>query len=149
MGAIIAGLVQAPALAIPLAFVSHFALDALPHFGIAIIGGDVRTRNNQPIYKLVTRLDALVTLAVLIIVPWVLAAKADWWLVLTCMFAAVSPDMIWVYRFFKELKTGIIGPASLFSRFHKRIQWGERPWGWVIELVWLIGSVALLGRIVS
>jgi hypothetical protein len=64
------------------------------------------------------------------------------------MLTAVAPDLVWVYRFFKELKTGKLGPKSLFSKFHKWIQWGEFPKGMFIDAIWLCASLAVVAGLI-
>lgn len=146
-GAVIAVAVHRPLLAIPLAFVSHFALDALPHFGIPIEGknaADAMTRNRSPFYRSILRLDLFLTIALLIILGIILHGQALVYLVLTCSIVAVSPDFVWLYLYLKQMKAGKLLPYGWFSRFHKWIQWSEKPWGLGVEAVWLGLTVAAL-----
>jgi hypothetical protein len=136
-GAVIAVVVKQPALAVPLAFVSHFVLDALPHFGV-----DYHERHNYPSFKRVLGTDLVVMPLLLILVPFLLHS---WW-VLTAMLIAIAPDAIWFIKFYLDLRRGVKFqlPQDPFSRFHKRIQWGERPWGWRIEIAWAVFVMTLL-----
>ncbi len=136
-GAVIALSLQQPLLALPLAFVSHFALDALPHFGVS---EESLTRNRLWFMRLFWPLDALILLALFAYVLF----NAGWGInipiVFASMFLATSPDLAWIYRFALKEKWGKLSrpPMNAFNRFHANIQWGERPWGIVIELVWFI-----------
>lgn len=143
-GALIAGLIASPAVTIPLAFVSHYVLDALPHFGIAVVGDDVRSRNTQTLFKWVTRVDVALLVAALVFVPIAFQSRLHWPVVLGCMVAALSPDAIWGYRFIRELKTGKLGPKSWFSRFHNWIQWGECRLGLIVDVCWFAACTVLL-----
>ncbi|MGH7237566.1 MAG: hypothetical protein ACREGF_03465 [Candidatus Saccharimonadales bacterium] len=146
-GAVIAVAVQRPLLAIPLAFVSHFALDGLPHFGIPIEGkssADAVARNRKPFYRLILRFDLLLTVVLLISLGVILHGQALVYLVLVCSVVAISPDFVWLYLFLKQMKAGKLLPYGWFSRFHKWIQWSEKPWGLGVEAVWLGLAVAAL-----
>lgn len=143
-GAIIAVVVQQPLVAIIASFASHFVLDALPHFGIDVKGKNVAIRNNLPLFRAVLRIDILLILLAFIFIPVLLKDTVAIVITILCMIAAVSPDFVWIYRYIKEYKTGVLLPKGLFSRFHKWIQWGERPWGWVFDLTWLLFSIGIL-----
>lgn len=148
-GAIIAVAVRQPVLAVVLAFISHFLMDALPHFGIQIENNDVRTRNDRPLFKWVTtRIDVAGTIIAVVLLPILLRPRIAWPLTLACILAAIAPDLIWVYRFIRELKTGKLGRKSVFSKFHKWIQWGEYPWALVFDICWFVGCLILVSRFV-
>lgn len=134
-GAVIALAVKQPALAIPLAFASHFVLDALPHFGI--YEDDVIRRNKHWLFRTVISIDIPLMLALLVIIPDLAYAKLAWGITFACMLAAISPDFVWVYRFFREVRTQKWEPGGWFPRFHQAIQWFEQPVGLIVELVWL------------
>jgi hypothetical protein len=135
-GAAIMLLVGRPAIALPLAFISHFILDALPHFGSK--ASSVLERNRDTLFRVTVAADTCFTVVALVLVPYLLHHVVAWWLVLGCMLAAYLPDTIWIPKFFNELKTGLQAQHGWFARFHQWIQWGERPWGLAVELVWLV-----------
>lgn len=126
-GSIIAVLVPAPL--VPLvAFVSHFVLDALPHFGrhpkITTINGKL-SRN----FKRLLVLDAILCFAALFFAWWLFPNK---WLIITVgAFFSALPDFLWLLQ--PRAKSRL---ARAFFRFATIIQWGERPWGWVLEIVY-------------
>lgn len=135
-GAVIALAVQQPFIVIPLALASHFALDVLPHHGLPF--------DKRPLHQSISR-DKVVDMIMLPItgVMLLLLAGAAWWLVLLAMVISISPDFVWVYRYFSE-KKGEVQNHNRFTHWHSKLQWAERPWGWIVELIWfafIIGVV--------
>lgn len=127
-GAVIAKIAPLP-VAIPLAFASHFLLDALPHFGFPSIE---------------ERIKHLKQFRQVVLVDVILAAVFSAWLIINGRYAwlmvglvAYSPDLLWLYRFTVEEKFGKVKPTkgNLFVQFHRNIQKHERPWGAAVELV--------------
>jgi len=140
VGAGIALLVKQPLLAVPLAFLSHFFLDAFPHFGIV---GD---STYEKIFKfkrtyvmvLIDFLGVLVLTVLLWGQPWYVFASA---------LAAVSPDAMWLYRYFGFERFGKKPPKpGPLTRFHQKIQWGERLWGVYLEVPITIFLLILIER---
>ncbi len=131
-GALIAAVVDKPVLALPLAFLSHFMLDALPH-----LGADTRGRKFQ--YTLA--FDVIMASSFLLSI--VLLQPPGWLLLLAGAIVAMLPDVVWAPYYFLELqgKRQPTDPLDPFSQFHSRIQWGERPWGYLVEILWF--AVAL------
>jgi hypothetical protein len=146
-GAVIAVAVQQPVLAIPLAFASHFVLDALPHFGI--YENNVLKRNKHWLFRTVLGVDIPLAIALLIIVPHLAAAVISPWIVFVSMAAAILPDSIWVYRFFREVKTQKWEPGGRYVRFHQAIQWYEHPSGLGVELIWITAMSILFDKLVA
>jgi hypothetical protein len=146
-GALIATLIKQPLAAVPIAFASHFVLDALPHFGIH--EEDIFKRNHSWQFKTILITDLVLASLVGITLLIVLASEVSFWVLTACMFAAVSPDLIWGVRFFREIKTKIYKPPKdLFSRLHLGIQWSQTPSGVITEVLWFICifSVVFLRR---
>lgn len=133
-GAIVALLVKQPAIAFPMAFASHFVLDGLPHYGVP----DERRREFVS-FKRVLALDTLIS-PIFVLLMFMVTGS---WVILLAAFLAVSPDFFWIGHMLhtKQHYLDMTLPQDPFSRFHKRIQWGERPWAWPIDL--LYGVVAL------
>jgi hypothetical protein len=134
-GAIIVTIISVPVIGLPLAFVSHFVLDSLPHYG-APYGS--RDKNMTAVWII----DAI-TLAILL----GLLVFSGNWLVLTGALVAISPDIAWVYRFIVLERFGKLPPkpANKFNQFHSRIQKYEFKKGIFIEIVWtIIFSLVLL-----
>ena len=140
-GAAIAVLVPQPILALIAAFVSHFILDALPHFGLDL---EAEERDRHKMFRIVLLIDIILAVAAFIAVPIVAAHYAAWWLVIACMALAYAPDLVWVYRFFQAARAGEYAPHGRFALFHHKIQWGESPHGIIVEIAWLIGATTVL-----
>ncbi len=140
-GAVIALAVKQPAIALPLAFVSHFVLDGLPHYGVPM-----DRRHEYASLKRMLVIDAVCS--GLLVVAMILLTRS--WLVVGCMLAAFSPDSVWGFKLAYDKLNGrrYSLPRDVFSRFHKKIQWGERPLGWVIELVCATALVWALNSLV-
>jgi hypothetical protein len=113
--------------AIPVAFASHFVMDALPHYGIA-----QEKRNASRTYKLIVACDTLLALAF----AAALIPLQKWNMEITG-WVAYGPDALWVAHYFKNGRNLYIQPKHWFLRFHQRIQRYERPWGIIVELAYL------------
>jgi len=130
-GAVIAGSITNPWIALPAAFLSHFVLDGIPHYGNP-------NHSTSKHFKLMVLIDAVLAAAVMLAV--VVAMPANGWLMVTGALAAMSPDLMWLPYWLKELfgKRQQHDPLGSLARIHKRIQWGERPWGLRIEVPYFI-----------
>ncbi len=128
-GGLIGLTITNPFAAVPLAFLSHFVLDALPHFGVKF---DKSIGRRPEIFTTVTRIDTFIALALL-----AFAFMAQPWLVGVCMLVALSPDFVWLYKFSIQEQFGKLPPApkGRLSQFHKDIQRYEFKSGIYIELV--------------
>lgn len=134
-GIAIASLVGMPALSIPLAFLSHFVLDALPHFG------DDNFKQKLPKFYKVWRVDfILLCLAVI----WTIF-NAPWWYFMAG-FIATTPDIAWIYRFHFLEKHGKYHAPKMnwFNSFHSRIQKFESSSGIYFEMVYGLAVAYLL-----
>jgi hypothetical protein len=123
-GSLIGALLPLP-IAVPVAFASHFVLDAMPHYGIVH-----RQRNNSATYKLIVFSDTFIALSIAasaaLLHKWRMEAFG-WW--------AYSPDAFWVIYYFTHHRNLNLKPRSRFMRFHMRIQRYERPWGIAVDLM--------------
>jgi hypothetical protein len=123
-GALIGSLLPLP-LAIPVAFASHFVLDALPHYGIK-----QKKRNRSRSYRSILLGDSLLgiglSLSMLVMHQWTLFIPA---------LAAYSPDIMWIFYYLRQGHDLYLRPTNRFFKFHQSIQRYERPWGIYIELV--------------
>lgn len=117
-GALIATAVPLPVAAVSLAFASHIVLDALPHFGRAPFRAQ----------RLVILFDAA-ALVMLMGVVW----EAGNRLVLGCGLVATSLDLLWLPLIHAQVK-GRGYSLNRLQRVLSELQWGERPWGLLIEL---------------
>ena len=125
-GAIIGAYLPLP-LAIPVAFASHFVLDAIPHYGIRH-----EQRNQSRTYRLIVYCDTFVAL----FIAFTAALLHKWHMEITG-WIAWSPDFAWVIYYFAHGRNLHLKPKNWFMRFHMNIQWKEFPAGIFIELIML------------
>jgi hypothetical protein len=122
-GALIGAFLPLP-IAIPVAFASHFVLDALPHYGIP-----QNKRNSSKAYKYIVFFDTFFALCV--------AASAiifHKWNMEIVGWVAYSPDATWVLQYYRQGKSMRLETRNWFTRFHRSIQRLERPWGIYVDL---------------
>jgi hypothetical protein len=154
-GVAIALAVKQPALAIPLAFLSHFLLDMIPHYNPA--GATKHTFRNysqgwatkfeDENFKTIFITDMFVFVLILLISPFLAPASVSGLTVFFSALAAAAPDF-WSGRVLIYQKLGWKDPAKKgwYTKFHVAIQFMERPWGILIEFAWFI---LMLGAILS
>lgn len=123
-GAVIGAFLPLP-IALPLAFISHFVLDALPHFSV-----DKSAKNHHSIYKNSLILDSALSIILLI-----LMVAYQKWAMLICGFTAYSPDLGHLYYYFANGRDLQIKAGNRFTKFHIKIQWYEKPKGLISELI--------------
>lgn len=134
-GAAIATLVRQPYLAIPLAFVSHFACDALPHFGINLKFG-----NKQMWRYLFAEFIAMLLLSTFLLVS---GTSEPIFLLIVCAVVAMSPDLSWYY-YGKKGKLGKVSQLDPLNRFHSKIQWSQTKLGIIPEILWASVMVSIV-----
>lgn len=137
-GSLIGGVISQPLLAIPLAFASHFALDAVPHFG-----QDPGKRDWK--FKSVLVFDGIA-----LTIGAVIALMTENYFPALTAFIAISPDFVWISRYVFREKWGKVdpGPKNKFSQWHSSIQKYEREWGILVEVVYFLLLVYLNTRFV-
>lgn len=118
-------------IAAPAAFVSHFVLDMIPHFGrhprfVPWTAG----------FKRLLILDAILCTSILIGALYLFPDK--WLALIICTALATLPDFLWLV----EKKAGKW--TKWFFEFHHKIQWGERPYGMIYELAYTVLAVGML-----
>jgi len=144
-GAVIALLVKEPALAVPLSFLSHFACDLIPHFGV---------RDDEEVSELFTRkfniilvVDFLVAVSLMVILGFLFPAqRLTIW---ACMVAAALPDAMWAYhRLYVEHIKKRKPKLDWLAKFHHLIQWSQTYYGIFVELAWFtaMGVIILAQR---
>lgn len=145
-GAVIALVLKKPELAIPLAFASHFVLDAIPHYNPPQVNKQTfknyddswRRKFSKPLFLYIFAGDMLLLSLILLSLPFVDLDGVSGWTVFFSSLAAASPDFIGgrfvIYKLVgykpKTIKN------SLFTKFHIWVQWMERPWGIIVEFLW-------------
>ena len=133
-GALIGAYLPWP-VAIPLAFASHFMMDALPHFGIYVKN---KRHINKYLYLLIVA-DTLLTIALALTMIYL----QEWGMVFAS-YAAYSPDSQWVYYYLRYGKKKLIRPQNWFAKFHKGLQKHESPLGIIVEAVVLLPLLPIL-----
>ncbi len=143
-GAVVATALQQPLLVFPVVIASHFVLDMIPHFGVA--EHDPSERNGHPLFHYILTIDVCLVISLLVLLPFIMQGRVSWWVLVTGMFLAWSPDIVWVGEFFRTAKRKReYKRTNKFVRFHQYIQWFEKPWGLVTEVVWFGAMAVLLG----
>lgn len=122
--------------ALPIAFASHFALDAVPHF-------DDPTRmplGSRPFWVAVIADGILVTM----LIVFFLLSGGKSLLLIASGLLAVSPDVVHLNLVLKEK----LLPEGPVYAFHRSLQWSETPYGMLVEaLVFFGSSFYLIGAI--
>ena len=136
-GMLIMAAVPAPIMLIP-AFLSHFVLDSLPHFGAS----------NHTHKSFIAILLTDMVLALMLLLFIVLVRPEHWPLYVAGGILGASPDLMWLGPWLNELRSKPKKAFGKVRRFHSWIQWGERSWGMLIELVWLGLGLYILAQIV-
>lgn len=139
-GVVIGLTIHQPVLAIPLALVSHFALDALPHYGEQ----DLTSKR----FKIILAVEALAITIILTVIA--MRQPAYWGLAIVCGLVAASPDFMWLPNFIRDLRhSNDRKPyTSGIYHFHKAIQWAEKSYNWPYELVWLVLAIFTMAKLV-
>lgn len=146
-GAVVATSVQQPLLVVPLAFLSHFVLDTLPHFGV---DHTAKGRSQNILFKYVLAIDIALTSALLALLPFILRGVISWRVLLAGMVLALAPDIVWARSLIHELTTKTKYMHSHWlTKLHLKIQWFEKPFGLVIEVLWFGVMGVLLGLLAT
>ena len=134
-GATIATLVRQPYLAIPLAFLSHFFCDALPHFDIKF-----KFDTKQMWYYLSAEFIAMIGLVIFLLISG--TVQPIFWLIVAAIFA-MSPDLSWYY-YGKKGKVGKMSQIDPLNRLHSKVQWSATKLGIIPEIVWAGMMVSII-----
>ena len=142
-GALIGLSVHNAPLALGLAVVSHFVLDALPHFDMA---GTKEDRIASRAFSRQLLLDA--SMCGLLVLTLFMSGHSSWFLASVCAFLATSPDFMWMPQYIRVQKGQESGvPTDPLRRFHSWIQWKTGANLWWVELLWLVSALVLLWNI--
>lgn len=126
-----------PAVALPLAFLSHYVLDALPHFE----SGQREKAYSKKWFH--NYLWAEFIFCVLLVGVLAITQPAFWLLAAVCAFVATAPDLMSIRRFILQ-KDGKTYKPGRYVRFASKIQWFERPIGIVVEVAWALAMLAII-----
>lgn len=128
-GVAIAVAVRHPAIALPLALLSHFGLDALPHWDYSL---------KFSLKKYVMLADVGFALLLTLFAAFIITAPVATWVVFASAILGMLPDAMWLPHILKGRPIPHDGDLPLYvaRRFHRWIQWSETKQGIYIEMMW-------------
>jgi hypothetical protein len=137
-GAVIGLAVAEPVAAVPLAVLSHYVCDVIPHYGTGLSGIE-EIRSN--LFRNLLYLDTVLCVGLAAVLG--VLRPAHWPLAVICAFVATAPDLLSISRYIR-IRHHHPWHAGWYSRFATGIQWFERPIGAVVEVAWFISAIILL-----
>ncbi len=140
-GALIGLTVSEPAIALPLALVSHFACDAIPHYDADFRRLSVVEWVSSKKFRRLLYIDALLCFSLVVLLA--VRQPIHWPLVALCAFLAAAPDFMELKRFVRARSNKSWQPPK-FVQFAEDIQWFHKPIGAVVEVAWFAGACVLL-----
>lgn len=135
-GVVIALAVHHPALALPLAFLSHFVLDALPHYG------DEARDGSDRFFRRLIIIDAIAGVSLALFMMFLFPEYKL--LIALCGIFATIPDLMWLPNHIRQAKNLAEKPHNRIMRWHQRIQFEHPVWGIAAEIVWALAMLAFL-----
>jgi hypothetical protein len=123
---------RTPAAAMVLAFLSHFVLDALPHFS------DKQMSLRSLRFFRFLASDIIVAILTTVFVAF--AYSEIKWLIVACAVLAASPDLLWLPYYYFKSNPFIQKLGHLFAV----IQWSETPKGIILEAIFYVSALATL-----
>jgi hypothetical protein len=138
-GALVAVAVHNPWVGLPVAFLSHFVIDAIPHWDYF--------EKNFMMRRVSLVIDITLTLYLLIVLS--LTVDASRRLVIGGGVLGIAPDLMWAPYLItgNRSTTHKKNPLHMARRFHFWIQTKEFVQGIYIEVGWLILVLALIYQI--
>lgn len=143
-GATIGLIVKNPVLAFPIAFLSHFVCDAIPHFGAGKNSHKLKLTSKA--FKLMLVVDG--SLCILLVAILFTAKPDNYFVASLCAFLATSPDLVWINKFIRAQSKKTWRP-SMYSKFASVIQWFEKPIGAVVEVAWGFAAILILSILIK
>lgn len=137
-GALIGLIIGQPELALPLAFLSHFVCDAIPHYG------NEKSKTWSKSFKRMLTIDGALCIALVAILA--VNQPIHWLLAVICAFVATSPDFYWLPKYLYGLRHHQAPHENSLDRLlgSDGIQWFQKPIGAVVEAAWLVAGASLL-----
>jgi hypothetical protein len=139
-GAIIGLSVSDPLIALPVSFLSHYVLDAIPHHGQKKVD-DKRSNLVSKLFIYMLIADAMLCF-ILVLIIFIIKPR-HWLTAIICAFLAASPDFFSFDRFYKTIKNKP-WKENIYTKFASNIQWFEKPIGAVVEIVWFISMIFII-----
>lgn len=140
LGAAIATKIPNPFIAIPLAFLSHFALEKVPHWNPHINTETKKFGKPTKQSTLIIAVDVAVALVSGFAIAW--QYLPNYYLfatIIACCFASVLPDLIEAPYFFFKMRNKFL---EKWLAFQKSIQADTTPlWGLTTQLITVIATL--------
>lgn len=133
-GAVIALAVRQPLLAVPLAFVSHYVTDMLPHFGFE------QKEVLKKRFDFFVLGDFVFSLILMFVLAILFPAQAI--LIWLCMIAAAIPDMVW--WFYRGSVASWPRGLGDFSAWHFKINTESHVRHFYYDILWFAAMWALV-----
>lgn len=135
-GALVAVAIDKPAIALPAALLSHFVLDAVPHW-------DYKFKNVFH-KQAAIMIDMTLTLWLLVVLAASFHASAR--LIIAGGFLGILPDAVWLPEIVqgKPIPMNRKTPLHYLRRLNAWFQWSESPNGKYVEIAWFIATLSLL-----
>ncbi|HUC95527.1 MAG TPA: hypothetical protein VMR76_01035 [Candidatus Saccharimonadia bacterium] len=131
VASLIAVTIKEPALVLPLAFLSHYVLDALPHYGYPGHGGYGEAFKHKATFIM----ESFNFIGIIILL---FTIHFSVWVVTAAIILSILPDIEWPYRYIFFERKSLKPPDTITARFHQKIQWCERWWGIYSEVGFFI-----------
>jgi len=144
IGALISAKFQNPALALPIAFASHFVCDVIPHWDSGTHRG--KKSRERLFYESVA--DVTLSVAGAFILYHYILGQSNYLYLYVCVLVAQLPD--WIMA--PYLICGWRQPWLIVSKWAYQIQHKinmklDKPWGIVTQVVAVLGTYFVLFRI--
>jgi len=136
VGAAIATAIPDPRISLPLALLSHFVTDYIPHWNPHLntelkTSGKISTQS-----KIIILVDAG---AALMLGTYIAATSGNFIVIMLACFLAVAPDVAEIPYYFLGMKIGWIEKLIAWQRTH---QWNTSPfWGILTQILVIIVSL--------
>ena len=130
-GSIVAVITPAPLVPL-IAFASHYLLDIMPHYG-----NNPKVQPGKQAFRWLLSIDGALCI---LMYAWAVWLFPEQWLIIGIgAFFAVLPDFFWLF-----LRHRISKSFDKFLDWAGRIQWGERPYGWIFDMLYGLIFVFIL-----
>lgn len=116
------------------AFALHFVLDTFPHYG----RDDAAPVGSRRFHKILV-FDALLCIAFLALALALYPDKAL--LIVVGVVFSTLPDFLWIFNYYLKVSHKA---ARMFFAFSAKIQWGERPWAWSLDILYAMIFLTVL-----
>jgi len=138
-GAIIGATIANPWVAMLAALLSHFVLDAIPHYDHVDPNSFIKTR------QFAIRLLVDAALCGTLVIALAILQPHNWWLMAICAFLGAAPDLVSAnrWRHARQGKAADWKPSA-YARFASKVQWFEHPIGAMVEVFWFGAVLTIL-----